>query len=116
MTCHDLSRQHLHGRIRSVYGFCRGFRVFGQGFGRHERRRRTHRRCIGCEENTRQLPLHQFDRRRRPSTSPRAEASPFSGSAGIAFSRPGRAAFDGTARKDESMLAAASAATRRAWH
>jgi hypothetical protein len=28
----------------------------------------------------------------------------------------GRAVFDGTARKDDSMLAAASAATRRAWH
>jgi hypothetical protein len=35
---------------------------------------------------------------------------------GFGFSRPGRAFFDGTARKDESMLAASSAATRRAWH
>lgn len=34
----------------------------------------------------------------------------FSFSAGIAFSRPGRAVFDGTARKDEPMLAVSSAA------
>jgi hypothetical protein len=35
---------------------------------------------------------------------------------GSHFSRPGRAVFDRKVRKDESMLAASSAATRRAWH
>jgi len=61
-------------RRRAVYGACRGFLSLDQGHARRWRRGRAHRRCIGCEENTRQLPFHELDRRRRSGTSPQAEA------------------------------------------
>ena len=54
MACRDFSDWDLPSCKRAVYGPCRGFRVLDQGVGQHGRRRRTHRRCIGCEENTRQ--------------------------------------------------------------
>ena len=54
MVCNDFSNWGLHSCRRAVYGVLRGFRVLDQWVGRHKRRRRTHRRCIGCEENTRQ--------------------------------------------------------------
>ena len=54
MVCHDLSGWGQHSCRRAVYGLCRGFRVLDQEVGQHVRRRRTHRRCIGCGENTRQ--------------------------------------------------------------
>jgi hypothetical protein len=54
MVCHDFSDCDLHSCRHAVYGLCRGFCVLGQGVGQHVRRKRTHRRCIGCGENTRQ--------------------------------------------------------------
>ena len=102
---------------RSVNGLCRGFLLLDQGVGRRLRRRRMHRRCIGCGENTRLgcwlLSANSTsDQRRRPDQQ--IQRPTFSCSAGIAFSRPGRALFDCTARKDESRSAASSAAARRA--
>jgi len=64
MVCHDFSDRDLHRCRRAVYGPWRGFRLLGQGVGQHGRRRRMHRRCIGCEENTRQGPSPQT----RPQT------------------------------------------------
>ncbi len=54
MVSRDFSRRSLHSCIHAVYGRRCGFRVLDQGLGRRWRRRRMHRRCIGCEENTRQ--------------------------------------------------------------
>lgn len=53
MVCRDFSCRSLDSCKRRVYGICRGFRVLDQGVGRRWRRRRMHRWCIGCEENTR---------------------------------------------------------------
>ena len=69
MDYHDLSDCDLHSCKRAVYSHCRGFRVSDQGVGQHVRRRRVHRRCIGCEENTGQGSSPQTRRRvmsRRP--------------------------------------------------
>ena len=74
MVSGDFPRWSLNSCKHDVNGGRRSFRVLDQGVGRRWRRRRMHRRCIRCAENTRQLPLHEFDRRRRPRTSPWAEA------------------------------------------
>ena len=52
MVCHHFSDWSLRSCKRAVYGFSRGFRVSDQGVVCRFRRRRMHRRCIGCEENT----------------------------------------------------------------
>jgi hypothetical protein len=54
MVCREFSREPMRSCKRGVYSVWRGFRVVDQGVGQHWRRRRMHRRCIGCEENTRQ--------------------------------------------------------------
>ena len=54
MVSRDFSRRSLHSCKHAVYGGRRRFRVLDQSLGRRWRRRRMHRRCIGCEENTRQ--------------------------------------------------------------
>jgi len=68
MVYRDFSRWSLHSCKRTVNGRGRGFRVSDQSVGRRLRRRRMHRRCIGCEENTRQgspprIPLQQRNQR-----------------------------------------------------
>ena len=60
------------------------------------------------------VPLHELDLREEAatgSTNPKIHIFLFGR---IAFSRPGRALFDGTARKDESRTTAFSAVARRA--
>jgi len=64
MICHDLSDLDLRSCRRAVYGLCRGFRVLDQGVDQHIRRRRMHRRCIGCGENTQRASSPQT----RPQT------------------------------------------------
>ena len=53
MVSRDFSRRSLHSCKHAVYGRSCRFRVLDQGLGRRWCRRRMHRRCIGCEENTR---------------------------------------------------------------
>jgi hypothetical protein len=52
IRCDFLSRGSANCK-RSVNGLCWDIRVVDQNVGRCWRRRRMHRRCIGCEENTR---------------------------------------------------------------
>lgn len=115
MDCRGYSDERIRSCIRAVYVVWRGFRVLDQGVGLQGRRRRTHQGCIGCGENT------------RPSSSPRIQTWGrkqqtvqhiqitrifLFGRNRIFSSRP--YFLDGTGRKDESRLAASSAATRRA--
>jgi len=88
IRCDFLSRGSANCK-RSVNGLCRDVRVVDQNVGRCWRRRRMHRRCIGCGEHTRQAPLHELDRRERAvNRSANNFNPPSSGSAGIASSRP----------------------------
>ena len=52
MVYRDFSRWSLRGCKRAVNGCGRGFRVGDQRVDQHGRRRRRHRRCIGCGDNT----------------------------------------------------------------
>ena len=115
MVCRDFPGRGLPSCKHSVNGHCRVFCVLNQAVGHRWRRRRMHRRCIGCDKTTR-LGCSPRTRPQRMNHGPINELlkGPFSCSAGIAFSRPGRALLDGTARKADSSLAASSAATRRA--
>ena len=66
MVCRDFPGRGPLSCKHSVNGLCCRFRVSDEGVGQRWRRRRMHRRCIGCEEDTRPTPraaaLREFDR------------------------------------------------------
>jgi hypothetical protein len=112
MIRHEFSDVSPPIRRRPVYGPCHGFLSLDQGVGRRERRRRAHRRCIGCEESTRKSSSPQI-RPRAMRREPTNEGStPIFWFGRIASSRPGRAVFDRTARKAEARLAVAPSSPR----